>query len=286
MRAPEAARKGSRFSTTIRTSMNTSRFAALGCSALVGSTLLICCGSDEDDDQGMTPNVAGAAGFVTHQGGDSSGGRASPSGGAHDQPNGGSPASAGGGAGAVELSNGGGGGGPDLPFGGEQLELCARLTGLSSHSLLLSNAYLASAFTDCRVSALMPRRAPLGTFRSELNVFNLTFWGCQGAPVETFGLVYMTPPLSAGDAAILIDMYLQAAQAELKLSPLEATEMRAALERLAKRVVVDPSLEPSSSICDQGSGGAGGAGGAGGDTSETTAGAGGAGGLGGAGVVP
>ncbi len=47
------------------------------------------------------------------------------------------------------------------------------------------------------------------------------------------------------------------AQAELDLSPLESEQMRAALERLAKPLVTDPSFEPSKSECSAGAGGAG-----------------------------
>jgi uncharacterized membrane protein len=61
----------------------------------------------------------------------------------------------------------------------------------------------------------------------------------------------------------LIELYLEKAQTELSLSPLEHSQMAAALERLAKPLIVDESTEPSNSACEMGGAG-GGAGGEGG----------------------
>ena len=94
-------------------------------------------------------------------------------------------------------------------------------------------------------------------------IWNLQLWGCQGQPVGDFGLVYRTPPLSAGDANLLIELYLTAATAELDLRPSELDDMRGALERLSKPLIVSDSSEPSASVCPTGAGGAGGAGAAG-----------------------
>jgi hypothetical protein len=111
-------------------------------------------------------------------------------------------------------------------------------------------------------------------FLNALVAWNKAFWGCSDAGVDNFGLVYGTPPLSAGDAKRLIDLYiravdetLSASEDALPLSPGEKTEMREALERLSALVVTDPSLEPSkptSRPSCQGGGGGGGMGGEGG----------------------
>jgi hypothetical protein len=72
---------------------------------------------------------------------------------------------------------------------------------------------------------------------------------------------------------LLSEHYIAVATEELNLSPLEISEMRAALERLSAPLITDPSTEPSQPRCETASAGAGGAGGT---PSNETAGQGGA----------
>ncbi|RYZ09137.1 MAG: hypothetical protein EOO73_05065 [Myxococcales bacterium] len=107
----------------------------------------------------------------------------------------------------------------------------------------------------------MPLDPNLDEYRQQLAIWNLEFWGCQGEPVTTLGLVWGTPRLSAGDVSRLIDAYLLATDAptaELGLSPVEYEEMKSALERLAAPYIADGSAEPSKPRCSSGNGGAGG----------------------------
>ncbi len=95
-------------------------------------------------------------------------------------------------------------------------------------------------------------------FLNQLQTWSMAFWGCTKTSVQTFALVYGAPALSAGDANALIEKYMTVAKAELSLSPAEANEMQAALERLSQQAIADPSLELSGSLCDTGGGGTGG----------------------------
>lgn len=161
---------------------------------------------------------------------------------------------------------GGQGGEAAAPSRGEELSFCPRLTGLSKLSLAVEEAYIEVSIVDCRIAWLIPRKQDLIDMRNELISWNRRFWGCEGIPVQSFPLVWGTPALSQGDAAVAIDIYLTASKTELELSPLEYDEMKAALQRLAGPLVVDPSNEPSQPSCaPDGAAGMGGyAGGAGG----------------------
>lgn len=177
------------------------------------------------------------------------------------------------GAGAVGGEAGGGAGND-----GEQLELCARLANGVQDADKATSYYSSALFSDCRVSWLLPRGQGLATLVNQLKRFNYQFWGCpQTPPVYTFALVLGTPALSQGDADLLIDHYLAAAQSAVDLTVIERQTMQAALTRLSKPLIVDPSPEPSQPACETGgAGGAGGAAGAGGASVGGSAGAGGA----------
>jgi hypothetical protein len=157
-----------------------------------------------------------------------------------------------------------GAGGASEPKLGEQLDICARLSGLTTHAFNVEQAYAKTAIKDCRVTWVIPRKDDLVAFQNGLVVWSLELWGCQGKPVENFALVFGTPALSQGDAAILIDLYMTAAKNDLGLSPPEFAELKAALERLAQPLITSPSSEPSQPDCPVEVGGAGGAAGSGG----------------------
>lgn len=165
----------------------------------------------------------------------------------------------GGGAGSI-----GGAGGGGMTSEGEQLPLCARLSLKTSRAFQHSRAFAQAVYADCRLSWLVPLGPNLDEYRQQLTIWDLEFWGCQGEPVTTFGLVWGTPELSSGDVAALIEAYLvatDAVDAQLGLSPAEYREMKSALERLGVPYIADRSSEPSNPSC--GAGGAGGEGGAG-----------------------
>ena len=250
--------------------------------AVLGAALFLCCGTDEVlEPHPSTPietggrNTAGSAGSVAggdgSVGGDETAGTANP--GAGHGP-GGAPNGAEGGAPPTVH---GGAGGETQQSSGEQLGFCSRLTMRPTRSSNVALLYEQAVYDDCRIKwvtdlYLVPKvRAD---FLNDLIVWNLELWGCQGEPVQSFALIYGEAPLSAGDAALLIEYYLDAALEELDMSEPELDEMKAALERLSEPLIDDPSTEPSQPRCDTGAAGAGGA--------ENEAGAGGLGGAAGA----
>lgn len=156
---------------------------------------------------------------------------------------------------------GNGGNGP-VPAG-EQLVLCTRITGKIGHVSTQSKAFATALFADCRIKWVVPLKPDLDEYRQQLVDWSYDFWGCEPAsPVADFGLVYGTPALSVGDANLLIEHYLTTVDTEVQLSTDERTEMKAALDRLAKPLISSPSEEPSQSSCVANTGGAGGAAGA------------------------
>ncbi len=245
------------------------------CVLLLGSGALLCCGQDEGT--AGPPASAGAA----------SGGADEPVGGRSTEPTiggkgtGGSPSAQagtsatqaghggvadvlGGASNAGAAASGDGGAGPLIA---EELTLCDRLTQRTTHAFNAARAYDHAVYDDCAtrwVTNLYLADKARDAFLNDLQSWNLAFWGCNDTPVQSFALIYGTAALSAGDANALIEKYMTVAKAELLLSPGEAEEMQAALERLSQQDIADPSLEPSGSLCDMGSAGAGGTPGQGG----------------------
>ena len=229
------------------------------------------CGQDEAlDSQPTTPiepdggDGPAAAGSGAQSG--SSGGGASPNGGnsgkGGDEPDlGGLP-----GGGSIQgggPASAGAGGGDDGPLS-EQLSFGLRIPAPSQNATDVARGYNQATYDDCRtrwVTGLFLDKEPSEQhlFLNALVTWNYNFWGCDVGvpPVDNFALIWGEAPLSAGDASLLIEHYITVATAELTLSSAEITEMRAALERLAAPLIEDPSLEPSQSQCDTGTGGAG-----------------------------
>jgi hypothetical protein len=258
--------------------MQATRFWVPACLAVFASALSLDCGSDEAAAPPRKPCVAciddpiggeGFGGGPSFGVGGSGGSAEAPVGGDRATPGGGTTGAtagtAGNGAeGGAAGSNEGGsssGGAPPTP-GAEQLELCGRLSMVVPHADAVARAYAKALYADCQVSWLIPKQeADLIAFRNQLPTWSYDFWGCVGAPpVDSFGLVFGTPSLTQADVEVLIGHYMSIAQDELSLSPLEADEMRAAMERLAAPLVTDPSPDVSNSQC--GGGGGAGAGGA------------------------
>jgi hypothetical protein len=180
-----------------------------------------------------------------------------------DAPGGSGTTEAGGGqGGSAGAGTVGGEAGGGASNDGEHLELCARLANGVHDADLVTSYYMSALYTDCRVSWLFPSGQAYVMQLNQLKRFNFQFWGCPGTPpVYTFALVSGTPALSQGDVNLLIDHYLTAAQAAVDLTSLERQTMQAALVRLSKSLIVDPSLDPSQAACETGGAGGGGAGG-------------------------
>lgn len=258
----------------------------VSCAALLSSALLICCGSDEALGPNTTPrgDLIGGERNSNEAGQPSSGATAGTGGTSGNGGTAGSLSLGGdvshvpiGGEGGSLAQVGGGGSGPEGDPE-EMLELCGRLEQKTQRSRADAIAFAKAAYADCDVYWI--QRLPidagkkLDDFYNDLSVWNYNFWGCGTTPVTTFGLVYETPAISAGDAQKLIDFYVAAVDADVTLSPLEEKEMREALARLSKLVITDSSLEPSKpgsnpkEACHPSTDGGAGGGGAGGAGSE------------------
>lgn len=150
---------------------------------------------------------------------------------------------------------------PDGPYSVE-LGICARLEKATDLAKLVMRSFETRLYMDCRSTWLAQLSYADGKrheYLNELQKWNVRFWGCNASPVDDFPLVYGSPPLSQGDADIVIEHYLAAALAELELTEKELCEMRVALERLAQATIASDSSEPSQPRCDDpGTGGAGG----------------------------
>lgn len=252
--------------------MQATRLWRLACLLVLGSATLASCGKDEGTSHSVTPQ-GGASGASagtppTSTAGEPSGAVGGNGGTTAGSSTGGSTTNVGGDAGAgAQSPTGMGGDGGALGSGGsgatpptgEQLGLCARITGRVGHADAQSRAFATAVFTDCRIKWIVPLKPDLDEYRQQLVVWDLEFWGCQGSPVDDFGLVWGTPALSAGDAKLLIEHYLTTVNTELQLSTDERVEMKAALDRLAEQLISSPSEEPSQSSCVDNTGGAGGA---------------------------
>ncbi|HWZ92303.1 MAG TPA: hypothetical protein VNW92_25740 [Polyangiaceae bacterium] len=170
-----------------------------------------------------------------------------------------------------------GGAGTDA---GEQLTFCPRLGTPALAAFNVTRDYDHAVYADCRVSwvtnlYLAPVPSERDTFLNNLLSWSMRLWGCLTPPVDDFELIYTKAPLTSADATALIDDYMVAATADLKLSTQESHDMRAALVRLSQQMIAQDSTDFSHSTCD-GTGGTGGTGG-------TTGGTGGSSGTGGTG---
>ena len=208
--------------------MQATRFWVLThCALLFGSGAVLCCGKNE----GKTRHPSARHG---------SGGVSGAAGGTAD-------------SGAPPIGNGGAG-----PLPVEELTVCDRLTQRSTHAFNVARGYDHAVYGDCRtkwVTNLYLVAKAREVFLNDLQSWNLAFWGCNDTPVQSFALIYGSAPLSAGDAAALIEDYMSIATPELLLSPAEVDEMRAALDRLSQQDVADPSSELTGSLCDTGGSG-------------------------------
>jgi len=263
--------------------MRATRFWAAAFLALAVAASSSGCGDDDAPSKPGCVNCGGEGGNPGGLGGAGLGGEDVNASGTSTSPHGGAAAAANVGGAAGDASGGthgehagsggagAGGEGGATTTKGEQLELCVRLPQAPPNATAVDKAYTTAVTLDCRVKWIMPKGQDLPAFQNQVLHFNYAFWGCpQWPPVDTFALVFGSPSLSQGDADLLIGHYLKAAQDTLDLSPLERETMQAALIRLSKPLISNPSLEPSKSGCPVSMGGAAGAGGA--DTGGANAG--------------
>lgn len=257
--------------------MRATRFLA-ACLPVFVLTVVSVAGCDDAEDA-KHPSKPGCVDCSASGGAGSFGGQVFSGSGSSSPPNGGAiaaPSSAGTPGDRGEYSRGGQGGagtagaaggeaGAMADTRGEQLQLCVRLPQGANNADTVASKYVGAIYRDCRVDWLVPLGQDLARLLNQLVSFSYNLWGCEKtAPVTQFGLVLGTPALSQGDVNVLIDHYLEVAQGTLDLSPLERQTLQAALVRLSKPLIVDPSLEPSKSACAASMGGAGGSAGAGG----------------------
>jgi hypothetical protein len=197
---------------------------------------------------GATDAHAGKA-----NGGAASGGKGPVSGGTGGSSSGGS-------SGTCEIAGSQDGSAP------EPLAICARLQGASPRAFDVTRAYDHAVYADCRVSWVSDLYLEVDKrpdFLNTLLAWTMKLWGCAAPAPDDFALIFERVPLTAGDAAALIDHYVEVATVSLELSPAEITEMRATLGYLARPLIADSSCELSKSRCivDAGAGGSAGAGG-------------------------
>lgn len=238
--------------------------------ALLTAGLAWCCGSDEGTGQRPpTPFEAGAAGDEGAAGDATAAGTAGAPVGGNDQVaggrnGGGAPGASGSGGSEQQAgapSGGAGAAGEGPTNGGENLAFCDRLTMRTINSSEVARRYNHAVYDDCRtrwVTDLYLQQGEQDDFLNDLLTWNLQLWGCQPPAVENFALIYGEAPLSAGDAALLIEHYVTVASDQLAMSEPEISAMQAALQRLAQPLIQDPSPAPSQPLCDAGAGGAGG----------------------------
>jgi hypothetical protein len=173
----------------------------------------------------------------------------------------------------------------------EPLAICARLQSASVLAFDVTRAYDHAVYGDCRVAWVIDLYLDVNKraeFLNTLLAWNMKLWGCNAPAPEDFALIFEAVPLTAGDAAALVDDYLDVATQSLELSPAEITKLRATLAYLARPLIADASCELSHSRCvvdagvDGSPGAGGGSGGGSGNGGVSGAGGGGEGGAGGA----
>lgn len=255
---------------------------------LVLSLAILGACSDDDDDTPFGPlgeagedaviagagPVAQAGAAAEHAGNGGVGGVGTLEGGASHSAGAGSTTNEGGMPG-VEM---GGAGGVPGGSGVERLAICGRFIQESILASRFALTFDKAVFRDPCLgwsTALYEVTQERDEYLAALSTWSHTFWGCKDAGVAGFALLWKQPDmLTAGDAERLIDYYILVLNYELNalnqavLSSSEEMEMRAALERLSKTMVTNPTLELSHPEClppPDGEGGAGGdgAGGAG-----------------------
>jgi hypothetical protein len=231
-----------------------------------------------------TTLAGGKGGTATSGGSGGSGARDGEAGAtAGGSSGGGTSAGGAGGAQGGSTALAGAAGAASAGAGGQsnQLSVCARLSGTSNLSIVVTNDFQDAVVRDCNINWLFylyydPAHGidHLQDFMNQVAHFSLGLWGCSdGVAPTTFELVYGTPPLTPADASAVIDAYVGVAEPDLSLSPPERDAMRAVLERLSEPLVVSSELGVfSHSNCAGGAGGQGGVGGQGGSGGQTSAG--------------
>jgi hypothetical protein len=138
---------------------------------------------------------------------------------------------------------------PD-PTEPETIELCRRLDGPEALAHQVSLAYVPKLETDCRILDMVAGRRDGALYYNEVVHFSLDLWGCPERAAPAFALQVDSMALSKGDASVLIELYLEAAEERLALSSAEKLALQRELERLALAVVFSCTDELSYSTCE------------------------------------
>jgi hypothetical protein len=161
----------------------------------------------------------------------------------------------------LDARHDGGGGGQDGDAASEgdagRTVLCVRLfdpmrpnsANMLSEQVL--NDYVGRLYQDCNVSKLV--KAQLDTFfnfQNDMILYQLDLWGCSQQPASGFGITRPEfPGLTSADVARLIDDYMESATKVLKLSAMEAAQMRGDLTGFGAAAITRQSDEFSLSTC-------------------------------------
>jgi hypothetical protein len=266
--------------------------------ALLGASLtlgFVACGNNQHSTsaQAGSSGAGGEAGEGTAAGaagtaGVSQGGRAGSSGrGGTGADSAGEPAtggrggsrggngSGGGGTNGVAGENGGeagtdgpGGGGAGGTPGGPVI--CDRFGEIVADRLAdrVVVAFERAYFSDCRLSWFSTLYLTGGhreQFLNQVRHLTLDLWRCQAMAPTKFGLIYTEVPLSAAEARVLIDLYVNASRVEAGLGPSEAAGVQKELESLAAPLIDTDLADFSRSRCPDAGVDGGDNGGAGGE---------------------
>lgn len=212
---------------------------------LVAATLAAACGEDEalgiDGTGGSSAGTAGASGTAGSSGGSAGTGGGGGSGGAGGS-NGGSGGAGGSSAAAGQAGDAGADAGACLPAGAEyKLDFCQTIDQPITKTTQIVPPYFGKLHADCRVAKLVDEHPALFEFGNDLTTFTLALWGCEAIGVTTFGLIDIVTEISAADAALLIEYYVDLTAVTLSLAPSQIAELENALRCLSQGVVTNPS---------------------------------------------
>ncbi len=101
--------------------------------------------------------------------------------------------------------------------------------------------FFGALHADCRISKLVDEHPSLASFGDALTQFNLELWGCSGDGVSDFALMDGATELSAADAAILVELYVERMTLVLQLPPSYEKELATTLTCLAESAITNPS---------------------------------------------
>jgi hypothetical protein len=133
-----------------------------------------------------------------------------------------------------------------------KLDWCATIPNPTPTTTNIVPKYFGKVHNNCNVAKLVDDHPALFLFGDALTEFTLQIWGCKPDGVDTFGLIDGITELTAADAALLIDLYVEQTVLILQLGPTKEKQLHDALTCLAKSAITNPSTtEYSLSSCTQ-----------------------------------